>query len=88
MPSSITIDPSTTIPKSMAPRLIRFADTPNTLISMKPKSIAKGITDATMTPALTFPRKTTNTMNTIIAPSTRLYITVEMLRLTNSERLR
>lgn len=42
MPSRITIEPSTTIPKSIAPRLIRLADTPNTLMSMNPKSIAHG----------------------------------------------
>ena len=40
--------------------------------SVKPTNIANGITEATITPALTFPRKTISTRNTIIAPSIRL----------------
>ena len=67
---------------------MRFADTPNILIRINPKSIAIGITDATMTLALTFPRKSISTTKTMSAPSMRLLITVEMLRLTSSERLR
>ena len=88
MPSTITIDPSTTMPKSMAPRLIRLAETPNSRMRMKAKSIASGMTDATISPARTFPRKRIRTRKTMIAPSIRLRITVEMLRLTSSERFR
>lgn len=88
IPSTITIEPSTTMPKSMAPRLIRLAETLNKRIRMKAKSMASGMTDATIRPARIFPRKTINTRNTMTAPSTRLRITVEMLRLTSSDRFR
>ena len=84
----ITMEPSTTIPKSMAPRLIRLADTPKMRIRMKPKSMARGMTEATIMLARTLPRNSISTTNTMMAPSTRLYITVEMLRLTSSERFR
>ena len=84
----MTIEPSTTMPKSIAPRLMRFAETPKMRIMMKPKSIAMGMTEATMTLALTFPRKSRRTMKTMRAPSMRLLMTVLMLRLTSSERLR
>ena len=72
IPSIITIEPSTTIPKSMAPKLIRLADTPKMRIRMKAKSIDRGITDATISPARTLPRKMMSTKNTITAPSIRL----------------
>lgn len=88
IPSTITIEPSTTMPKSMAPRLIRLAETPNTRMRMKAKSIASGMTDATIRPARTLPRKTISTTKTMIAPSIRLRITVDMLRFTSSERFR
>ena len=72
IPSRMTIEPSTTIPKSMAPRLRRLAETPKMRINIKPKSIANGITEATITPARMSPRKIINTRKTIIAPSMRL----------------
>ena len=72
----------------MAPRLIRLADTPNILIIMNPKSMARGITDATISPALTFPRNMISTRNTIMAPSIRFFITVDMFLFTSSERFR
>ena len=68
--------------------LMSLADTPNTRIRIKAKSIANGITEATINPARTLPRNRINTKNTIMAPSTRLRITVEMLRFTSSERFR
>ena len=76
------------MPKSIAPKLIRLADTPNIRIRMKPKSMASGMTEATISPALTLPRKTISTMKTMNAPSMRFFTTVEMLRFTNSVRLR
>ena len=88
MPSKITIEPSTTIPKSIAPKLIRLAVTPKQRIRMKANSIAKGMTEATITPARTLPKKSISTTKTINAPSTKLRITVETLRLTNSERFK
>ena len=88
MPSTMTMEPSTTIPKSMAPRLIRLADTPKTRIRIKPKSKASGMTEATITEALTLPRKSISTTNTMSAPSIRLRTTVDMLRLTSSDRFR
>ena len=88
IPSRMTMEPSTTIPKSIAPRLIRLADTPKILIIIKPNSMASGMTDATMRPARIFPRKIMRTRNTMMAPSIRFFITVEMLRFTSSERLR
>ena len=84
----ITIEPSTTIPKSMAPRLIRLAETPKIRIMINAKSMAKGMTEATMSPALTLPRKMMSTTKTINAPSMRLYTTVEIFLFTSSERLR
>ena len=88
MPSSMTIEPSTTMPKSIAPRLMRLAETPKIRIMMKPKSMARGMTEATIMPARTLPRKMMRTRKTISAPSIRLYMTVDIFRLTSSERLR
>ena len=49
--STMMTAPSTIIPKSMAPKLIRFPLTPNTLIMPKANSMAKGMTEATTSPA-------------------------------------
>ena len=88
IPSKITIEPSTTIPKSIAPKLIRLAVTPKQRIRMNANSIANGMTEATIMPARTLPKKIISTTKTIKAPSTKLRITVETLRLTNSERFK
>ena len=72
----------------MAPRLIRFADTLNSRIRMKPNNMDRGITDATIIPARTFPKKTIRTRKTIIAPSIKLNTTVEILRLTKLDLFR
>ena len=88
MPSTITMEPSTTIPKSIAPRLIRLAVTPKIRIRMNANSIASGMTEATISPARMLPKKMISTTNTIIAPSIRLCTTVEIFRFTNSERFR
>ena len=68
--------PSTINPKSSAPKLIKFPETPKIFIIMMAKSIAKGITDATKNPARKFPRNKTNTKTTINAPSIKFFSTV------------
>lgn len=57
MPSTITMEPSTTIPKSIAPRLIRLAVTPKIRIRMNANSIASGMTEATISPARMLPKR-------------------------------
>ena len=68
--------PSTINPKSKAPKLIRFPETPKIFIIIIAKSIAKGMTDATKKPARRFPKNNTNTKITIKAPSKRFFSTV------------
>ena len=65
--STIITAPSTIKPKSIAPKLIKLALTPKTFIIPKANSIDNGIAEATIKPALKFPKKTTNT-NTTITP--------------------
>ena len=62
--------------------------TPKQRIRMNANSIANGMTEATIMPARTLPKKIISTTKTIKAPSTKLRITVETLRLTNSERFK
>ena len=88
MPSRITIEPSTTIPKSMAPKLMRLADTPKMRIRINPNNMANGMTEATISPARILPKNSIKTTKTMRAPSTKFRITVEMFRLTSSERFR
>ena len=64
------------IPKSIAPRLIKFAQTPNTFIRMKAKSSDNGIVEATIKPPRQLPNKNTNTKITISAPSIKFWLTV------------
>ena len=47
----MTTAPSTIMPKSIAPRLIRLALTPKTRMLMKLTSMASGMTDAVMSAA-------------------------------------
>ena len=70
----------------MAPKLIKLALTPNTFIIAKANSIAKGIAEATINPALKFPKKSTNTKITINAPSIRFFSTVLIALSTKTER--
>ena len=86
MASTIITAPSTINPKSIAPKLIKLALTPNTFIKAKANSIAKGIADATINPALKFPKKRTKTKMTINAPSIKFFSTVLIARPTNSVR--
>ena len=82
--STIITAPSTISPKSIAPRLIKFPDTPKTFINATANSIAKGITEATIKPERIFPRKRTKTNITINAPSIKFFCTVLMALSTNS----
>ena len=70
--------PSTINPKSNAPKLIKFPETPKIFIIMMAKSMESGITEATKNPARRFPRNNTNTKTTINAPSKRFFSTVPM----------
>ena len=68
--------PSTSNPKSNAPKLIRFPLTPNKFIKIKANNMESGITDATTSPARRFPKKRIKTKMTIKAPSNKLVATV------------
>ena len=74
--STMITAPSTINPKSMAPRLIRLAEIPNWFIIATANNIAKGITEATINPALQFPRNKIRIKITINPPSIRLVVTV------------
>ncbi len=80
--STMMTAPSMISPKSNAPRLIKLPLTPNIFIIQMANSMASGITDATSSPALKFPRNKTNTRTTISAPSIRFLSTVLMALLT------
>ena len=64
------------IPKSIAPKLIRFAQTSNTFIKINANSNESGIVDATINPPRQFPNRKTNIKMTINAPSIKLVVTV------------
>ena len=63
---------STISPKSMAPRLIRFADTPNRFIPMIATSIDNGITLLTINPARSWSKNRNKTKTTSTPPCSRL----------------
>ena len=84
--STIMTAPSTINPKSIAPKLIRLPDTPNRFMSEKAKSRASGITEATISPALKLPSKSSKTKMTIKAPSIRFLLTVPMALSTSLDR--
>ena len=86
MPSTMITAPSTIIPKSMAPRLIRFAQTPVAFIKMNANNKDKGIREAVINPPLKLPSKNTNTNTTINAPSIRFLATVLVVLPINSLR--
>ena len=67
------------MPKSIAPRLIRFALIPKTRMPMKPISIESGITDAVISAARTLPRKRSSTTVTSTTPSKRFFSTVRIV---------
>ena len=68
--------PSTISPKSSAPILIKLALNPKIFIMIIAKSIANGMTEATIKPARKLPKKSTKTRITINAPSNKLVETV------------
>ncbi len=80
VPSTIITAPSTIIPKSMAPRLMRLAHTPKIFIRIKAKSRASGITEAVISPPRRLPSSSTSTKMTISEPSMRFLATVEVVR--------
>ncbi len=85
--STITTAPSTMMPKSMAPRLSRFA----LIVALAPcrvtaNSIESGITSATMSAARRFPSSSSSTATTSAAPSNRLVRTVSSVASTSRVR--
>ena len=88
MASTIITAPSTNIPKSSAPKLIRLAHTPNRFIMINANSKASGMVDATIKPPLKFPRKITSTKITISAPNDRFSATVDVVLLISLLRSR
>ena len=83
--SIMTTEPSTIRPKSMAPRLIRLAETPKVFIPRKLNSMDSGITAATISAARRSPRNRSRTTTTRTPPSNRLLRTVRMVRLITSD---
>ena len=86
MASVIITAPSTIRPKSMAPKLIRLAEIPNTFIIEIANSIANGMTEATIRPARQLPSISTRIKTTIRPPSNRLVLTVPIAVATNLSR--
>ncbi len=71
--------PSIKIPKSRAPKLMRFAQTPKIYIIINANRSASGMVEATIKPPLRFPRKITKIKITIKAPIPRFSATVEVV---------
>ena len=78
--------PSTIRPKSSAPRLIRFPETPPRTIPVTVISMESGITAAVISAARMLPSNRNNTAMTSSAPSMRLVRTVAMVRSTRLVR--
>ncbi|MNC15728.1 hypothetical protein D3C75_635530 [compost metagenome] len=76
--STITTAPSTMMPKSSAPRLIRLALTLLLNMPVKVNNIDNGMTMAVISAARMLPRNRNNTAMTRMAPSTRFFFTVAM----------
>ena len=86
--STMITAPSMMIPKSIAPRLIRFADKPKMYIMLMPNSRLIGITDATISPDRRLPSSNTTTKITIRAPRVRFSTTVAVVLPISSDRSR
>ena len=86
MYSTIITAPSMMMPKSMAPKLIRLASTPNKYIMASANNKLKGITEATTSPERKLPSSKTTTNTTIKQPKTRFSTMVKVVRPINSER--
>ncbi len=74
--STITTAPSTIIPKSSAPRLIKLALIFFCAIPVKVNSMESGITQAVIRAARIFPKNKNSITITSTAPSTRFFCTV------------
>jgi len=77
--SIITTDPSTISPKSMAPRLIRFPESPAWTMPVKANNIDSGMADATMSPPRTLPSSKSSTATTRTPPSIKFLRTVAIV---------
>ena len=86
MNSTIITAPSMIIPKSIAPKLIKFASTPKIYINDKAKSKHNGITEATTKPDLKLPNSNTTTKITIKHPKTKFSVTVNVVLAISSLR--
>ena len=84
--STIITEPSMIIPKSIAPRLIKLASTPNTFIIEIANSKLNGITEATTKPERQFPNSKTTTNMTINDPKMRFSATVNVVLSISSVR--
>ena len=84
--STITIEPSTIIPKSTAPMESRFAGIFPTSMKMNAMSSDSGMVIATMNAARAFPRNRNKMTVTSRMPSIRLCITVCVVRCISSVR--
>ena len=71
------------IPKSIAPKLIKFAQTSNAFININANNKDKGIVEATIKPPRQFPNKKMRTKMTINAPSKRFFVTVDVVSAIN-----
>jgi hypothetical protein len=85
--STMITAPSTISPKSSAPRLIRLALTLVCTMLVISISIDSGITIAVSSAARTLPSISSSTTRTRMAPSSRFFCTVAMVRFTRSVRL-
>ena len=84
--STMTTAPSTIIPKSNAPKLIRLALIFCSAIPAKVNNMDSGITQAVISAARKFPKNKNRITMTRIAPSTRFFCTVLIARSTKSVR--
>ncbi len=66
-------EPSTINPKSMAPKLIKFAETLKIFIKLKVNNKARGMVEATIKPARKLPNNTTRIKMTIKLPSIKFF---------------
>ena len=85
--STMTMAPSTMMPKSSAPRLIKLALTLLLTMPVNVNSMDKGITIAVISAARKLPSSKNSTATTSAAPSIRLVATVRMVLSTKMVRL-
>ena len=73
------------MPKSIAPKLIKLASTPNKYINDSAKSKLKGMTEATTNPDRILPSSNTTTKTTIKQPKIRFSAIVKVVLPINSD---